>query len=626
MTVATRKRHTTLDWFAEERLAFKPPDRLTVSEWADRHIQLDKMTSAEPGPYRTRRTPYAREWMDSFATPGVEQVTLCTSTQVSKTTVQLNTLGYAIAQDPGPCLFVMPREEDAKRILANRIRPMVDASPELSQNLTGFASDWKTSGEVRFLRMVLYMGWAASPASLASNPCRYVWLDEVDKYPRFSGREADPVDLARERQHTFVGIRCLMLASTPTTREGRIWREFELSDQRRYWIPCPHCGLFQVLRWAQVRWPTEITDHRELVARDAAWYECEGCTQHITDGQKVRALERGVWVPRGGHVDTDGKVADAPEPSPHRGYHLWAGYSPWITWTQIASKFLQAQQSGDRSRLMNFVNSWLAELWEEELERPTAGSVEAAVVDELAEGTFPAEVKVLTAGVDVQKRNVYVTVWGWGADERVWLVYERRFGADLASLVDAVILGRFGPEGRVKLPVRIVAIDCRYRRDEVLALARAYPNVRACLGVERKDPQPFIVKRLDRHPVSGAAYKRALRVWHVNVGIFKDRIAHSMGVGPAPGKRYAFHVHRDPNPEFVASMGSEHKVLERARSGPAKERWVPKPGAAGNHFWDTSMLAWAAAEMIHVPLLTSARALQHSVRRARRQMLGAGIQ
>lgn len=621
MTTKTKRR----DWFPEERLAWKPPERLTVSQWADRHRVLDQMRSAEPGPWRTRRTPYLREPMDSFGAPGIEQVTMCFSAQAGKTEVLLNTLGYAIDQDPGPCLFVTRREQDATRLLANAIRPMVDASPQLRRNLTGHASDWKTSGEVRFLRMVLYMGWAASPTSLASNPCRYVWCDEVDKYPEFSGKEADPVDLARERQHTFVGQRCLLLASTPTTRRGRIWREYELSDQRRYWVPCPHCGTFQVLRWAQVRWPEEITDPRELLGRDAAWYECEGCTQHISDAEKVRALDRGVWVPRGGTVGADGQIEGAPEPSPHRGYALWRGYSPWSTWSQIAAKFLEAQQTQDRSRLMNFVNSWLAELWEEELERPSAGSVEAAVVEGHVEGEFPDEVKVLTAGVDVQKRNVYVTVWGWGADERVWLVYARRFGPDLAALVDSVILGQFGREGRRKLPVRVVAIDCRHRRDEVFALARAYPNVRAILGVERKDPLPFAVKRVDKHPVSGTAYRKALRVWSVNVGIFKDRIARAMETGPAPGKRYAFHVHADPLPEFVASMGSEHKVLEHGRAGAAKERWVPKPGAAGNHFWDTAVYAWAAAEMIHVPLLTSQRAMRDSMRRARRQMLGAPV-
>jgi hypothetical protein len=47
----------------------RPDPDLTVSEWADRHRWLSSRASAEPGRYRTARTPYMREIMDRLS-PG----------------------------------------------------------------------------------------------------------------------------------------------------------------------------------------------------------------------------------------------------------------------------------------------------------------------------------------------------------------------------------------------------------------------------------------------------------------------------------------------------------------------------------------------------------------------------
>jgi phage terminase large subunit GpA-like protein len=614
-----------LEWWEEERDAWRPPLELTVSEWADRNRVLDPLTSAEPGPWRTSRTPYLREILDAFGEDGVEQITMMTSTQVGKTEALLCSLGYAIDQDPGPAIFVTPREPDAERIIARRIKPMVESSPSLSSSRTGWAGDYKV-GELRFARSILYAGWAHSAASLAGNPCRYAFCDEVDKFPAYAGREADPIDLVRERLRTFPGLRRLVVASTPTTRAGRIFHEWESSDRRRFWLPCPGCGRFQVLKWSRVKWPQDQRDPNAVLDGNLARYACEVCDHSWTDGEKLEALELGVWGSEDGEVLEDGEVVEPKTPNRNRGFHIWAAYSPWVTWSELAAKFLEANAGGDPARLMNFVNSWLGELWEEEIEKPTETAI-AAAISPYKEAELVPEVRVLTAGVDVQKSELFVTVWGWAEDLRVYLVLERRVGS-FQALEELVVRGHFGGKDREPLPVRMIAIDSRYRTDEVYDFARRHPaNVRAVRGVERSDPLPYSTSRVDRHPISGAAYRKSLVVWALNVGYFKDAIAHSIGVGPEPGAARAFHVHDSPSSAFLRQMGSEHKVVQRDSRGRQRERWVPRPGIKANHYWDCAVYAWAAAAMISVPLMTSEKKgrVVKSRRRRGPRKLGDGL-
>jgi len=240
-------------WSNRVQEAWKLPERVTVSAWADIKRRLDPMTSAEPGQWRTDRTPYLRGIMDAFTNPLIEKITLEMSTQIGKTEAMLNMLGYAIDQDPGPTLFVYPREPDAKTASVTRIKPMIELSPDLNSHRTQDSDDL-TKLQMRLDRMYVYFAGANSPAALSQKPVRYLFLDETDKYPKFSGEEADPIKLATERTRTFWN-RKIINCSTPTTSSGYIHREYERSDQRRYYVPCPYCGGYQVLVKDQIKVP-----------------------------------------------------------------------------------------------------------------------------------------------------------------------------------------------------------------------------------------------------------------------------------------------------------------------------------------------------------------------------------
>jgi len=544
------------------------------------------MTSSESGNWRTDRVPYAREWMDSANCPWVRQVTICASTQVGKTETLNNVIGYAIDQDPAPIVFVMPRHEDAETVGEMRISPMVDESPALRAHKTDRKHDWNKR-RVKFDRCVLYFRSAQSPMDLASVAARWLIGDECDKWPKWSGREAPPWSLALERQRTFYNS-VAYLTSTPTTRNGLIWAEMNKGDRRKFYVPCPECDRFQAFRFKQVKWPKAIDTAAKMEKAREAHYECEHCAAELHDGVKTQMLASGRWVPEGSDPENP-----EPERNSHRSYHIWAAYSPWLSWWEIAEAFLSAK--GNPGKMMNLTNSWFAEPWEEKVEDPKPSLVRACCGGYKL-GTIPGKVKVITAGVDVQKAFIPYVVRGWGDDEESWLLARGR-AENFEELADALCRTQYGPQ-----PVRLALIDARYRTHEVLEFARANSHfVRMIYGVERSDPRPFSTSKMDRHPITGQPLPRAQMVWHLNVGFFKDlaslRILNGSGNGPQ-----SFHLPEDVGETYVSEVSAEHKVIERSGSKMV-ERWIQKPGHRANHFWDCEIYNFAAGVLLRIHTL-----------------------
>ena len=570
-----------------ERRAMRPPETISVSEWADRERVLSSLTSSEPGPWRTARTPYLRGPMDAFAASSTEEIVVLTSTQVGKTETILNCLGYAIQQDPAPTLLVMPREEDAVAIGARRVRPMITES---RLNKHAIASDWKRK-ELGFDRMTLHFAGANSPADLSSRPIRYLFLDEVDKFPIFAGREADPYSLARERTRTYWDRR-IMLTSTPTTRDGLIWREWLLTDRQHYFVPCPKCQRWQTLVWDQIRWPDGVRDPEKIRRDQSAIYLCLHCEAEIKDEQKGLMLQAGQWVSEDGDIGDDGAVS-GPREGSRRGYHLNAIYSPWLTFSDIVAEFLRSKD--DISRLINFTNSWMGHIWEERSQVTDADHVRTLLEPRLT-GDLPSEAVVLTAGVDVQKDVIYYVIRAWGAGEESWLVRAGR--VDSWNLLDKVLSMEFGSEGRLLRP-QLTCIDSGYRTDEVYQFCRAKAELyRPIKGQQRISGIPIRMSRLDRD-MGGGMIRHGLQLWHIDTSHFKDKLIRHMHT--QPGDPGAWHLPEDVTEDYIRQITSEHKVVNRKASGIVEEVWTLKVGAGrSNHWWDCEVYAAAAADMLGV--------------------------
>ena len=584
---------TGLEWTADELAAWRPPDRLTVSQWADRHRFLDSKTSAEPGKYRTSRTPYSRQWQDSANCAWVRQVSIIAGTQLGKTETLNNILGYAIHQDPAPAMVVMPRNPDVRLATQRRILPMIMGSPVLKAELTEHEHDVKNV-EIAFRRAVLYVRSSQSPADLSSVPVRYLLADEVDKYPKWAGDEAAPLDLARERQKTFWN-RIAFVTTTPTTRDATGWSEYEDGDRRSFYLPCPDCGGFQVLDWHQVSYPKGSTARD--VERDGTIvaYACKLCGVTIADNAKPRMLELGVWVPAGHAVKEWIATGQAADREPHRSYHLPSLYSPWLRWSDMAAQWLKSKDKPER--LQNWVNSWLAEPWEDKIEAPTESDIDAAIVPGWthAAGKIPEGVLVATAGVDVQKNGMWVVVRGWGWDGQTWLLFAG-FVSTWDALEDVLYRNDWTPSGAKTAGIRAGFIDSRHRRGECLEFVRRRPTMKLAQGVDRTSALDFSSQKLEKHPDTGENLKRSVRIWSLTVARFKDNHAEAMR---DPAK---WHVPEDVSDDYRRQVTSEHKIRKRVRNR-ERDMWVLKPGSRANHLLDCEVYSVAAGKLVQVERL-----------------------
>ncbi|ABK45078.1 phage terminase GpA [Magnetococcus marinus MC-1] len=391
-----------------------PDPRLTVSEWADEHRMLSSVASGEPGPWRTDRTPYLQEVMDSLSPSSpIERVVAMFGSQLGKTECGLNWVGYVIHHAPGPMLMVQPTVEMAKRYSKQRVGPLIESSSEIRERVKPARS--RDSGNTvlskEFPGGILLMTGANSAVGLSSAPIRYLFMDEVDRFPGDADGEGDPVALAIQRTANFSN-RKVLLTSTPTIKGfSRIEAAYAESDQRQFWVPCPECGEFQVLTWAQVKWP-----HGE---RKAAYYLCPHCESQLADHQKGWMLENGVWRAA---AAGDGKTA---------GFHLSSLYSPhgWTSWGDIAVEHGLVHK--DPPRLKVWINTKLGETWEEDADRVDGeGLMERR---EAWGALLPADVAVLTAGVDVQDDRLEIEIVGWGRDEESWSIDYRVLWGDPSS-------------------------------------------------------------------------------------------------------------------------------------------------------------------------------------------------
>jgi phage terminase large subunit GpA-like protein len=343
--------------FLEAAKQFKPPPRLSIAEWADRNFVLSSEDSAEPGRYRTARAPYQREILDALGEAEVEDLVLCCAAQTVKTVAIKIWIAYFVKEDPSPILFLLPGLDLARRVSRQRLAPMFRDVPVLRGLLEeGANKAGNATLEKSFPGGVLFLVGANSPAGLSSVPVRIVFADEINRYPASAGSEGSPLELAEMRTSTFWN-RKKVKASTPTDDHGAITKEYEKSDMRQYWVPCPGCSEkegkldgFQVLDFKNL-----IYDKVDPTVEPV--YMCRHCALAIPESSKAWMLERGEWRAR------------RPEVKSRRGYHISALYSPFFTWAEVAAKWRNAMEHReDKNLLRVFVNTVLAEPYNDDAE------------------------------------------------------------------------------------------------------------------------------------------------------------------------------------------------------------------------------------------------------------------
>ncbi len=495
--------------------ALLPPADLTVSQWADANRILTPRASAEHGQWRTSRTPYLREIMDALsANSPVQEVTAMMAAQTGKTEAGNNWVGYVIDYMPGPMLFVQPTVELCKRVSKQRIDPMLQESPSLRRKISGWRSrDSSNTVQLKeFPGGVLIFTGANSAVGLRSMPARFLFFDECDAYPGDVEGEGDPVELAEARARTFAGNSKSFKTSTPTIKgRSRIENNYELSDKSRFYVPCPDCGEFQLIVWKHIKW--------DKGDPDSAHMACEHCGSCIEEGKKTWMLSNGIWV------------AEVPELShKHRGFHLNGLCSPvgWFSWAMAAEKWEAAQ--GQPNKLRVFVNTVLAETYEEKGDAPEWRRLYAGRED-YPIGTVPEGGLLLVMGVDIQRDRIEAEVVAYGRDRESWSIEyfvlpgdpsEPAVWAELAKLV-----ARTWPhaDGVSRLPITMASIDSGFLTQVVYAWVRKQrrDQVIAIKGRERMTTLLSIPKSVEIK-VGGKRYRRGLKLWTVGVDLAKSEL------------------------------------------------------------------------------------------------------
>ncbi len=515
--------------------------------------------------------------MDAWNDPDIEEIIFCKSTQVGGTETLNNTIGYIIAQDPSPTMIVYPTDKLGESISKNRIQPMIRLCPELKQH---YQDEESKILELQFDGMYVVISGANSPSSLASRPIRFLLFDEVDKFPASAGKEADPRSLARERTKTFAHNKKIFQTSTPTRKNGPIWQAWEEADrQMRFYVPCPHCGHSQTLRFKQIKWPDTAKTPEE--ARATANYECEQCKGIITDGHKPGMLKAGEWR------------AEKNEGTQKTAFHINAIYSPWVRFGDVAYEFLKSKDYPEL--LMNFVNSWLAEPWEQTEVKMNSDKV-LERQSEYEEGQVPDGTILITGGVDVQKNYFVWTIRAWGTSMTSWNIAHGV--ADTWDDVEYVMNLPYTDRQGTVHQVNLCAVDSGDQTEEVYDFCAINQEWAVPVkGSSNPLLSRYRISTIDK--VDSKAY--GMRLYLVDGAQYKDMIAGRMKRPNGPG---SWMVYKDCDREYAEQICAEEKVIEKTKAGREVEVWRPKGSHAANHYLDAEVYAALAADLLHVRYLT----------------------
>ena len=548
-----------------------PPKKLTVSEWADKYRMLSPEASAEPGKWNTSRAEYQRGIMDAFSDPKVYQVVWMSSAQVGKTEALLNIIGYFIDQDPSPILLLQPTLDMAQTFSKDRLAPMLRDTPVLKDKVKDVKA--KNSGNTILHKVFpgghITMAGANSPASLASRPVRIVLLDEVDRYPLSAGSEGDPVNLAIKRSTTFWN-RKIMLTSTPTIKGlSRIEKAYEESDKRKFYVPCPECGEYQVLKWANVVWEDDKPE--------SAKYVCEKCGALWNDAARWNAIKKGKWI---AEAEFRGVA----------GFWLNELYSPWVKLKDMVMNFLNSKD--DPEMLKTFVNTSLGESWEDR----SGEEIEwKQLFDRKEKYTLiPARAVVLTCGVDVQDDRLEGEVRAWGEREESWgikrfVIYGSPALEETWLRLDDIIFAEYKHELGFSLKVSCTCIDSGgHFTDDVYRYVKPRESKRVFAIKGGSTASLPIISR----PSKNNKYR--INLFTIGTDTAKELIYERLKFDEVKGGYY--HWNEEYDEEYFKQLTAE-KAITQYKAGVAYRKWVKI--RARNEALDYNVYALAALRILN---------------------------
>jgi phage terminase large subunit GpA-like protein len=583
------------------RRAFRVRERVPIDDWCDAH-RVVVAGNAEPGPWRTSRTPYLREPMLAMDDPAYNRVTLMMASQLGKTEAGFNGMLKHLVDDPGHWLAIWPNDKLARKVVKERIRRTIEAMPLYRGVFMAKRTQSSTTTLAMMNGSTVTAVGSGSSTNVRSNPIGKILIDEVD----LCIEENDQI-IQEAIQRTGTFQRSLIVAmGTPGFSNAGLHGEFLKSDQRRYEVPCPHCWKHQELVWRGVRWEGGATADPDEVER-TAWYVCEHCGGVIENHHKEQMLANGVWVREGQAVrrKDDGTVELVGDVrlNTHAGFRLSSLYSPFKTFGWVARDFVEAKGFPPRV----WFNGKLGQPWS-----PKGESLEVSELEKLQTpytagghklGTVPAPVLALTLAADVQVDHLWVVVEGWtegGVDSHlVWAEkVESPAGGGLWQL-DHVRRRTFQTADGRTLRIGASFVDSQYRTEEVFEYCRASKargeHVIAVQGHDHLS-QPHYAKVIEK-TAAGRPLPGGVQLLHVNNAHWTEsiwgQIQNSLraiagkaeertDISRPAGRRYF----PEDCPAFVLDHITAEAAIPRKRGGQVVVTWDLRPGRRDNHILD----------------------------------------
>ena len=552
----------------------KPPPKLTVSEWADQNRVLSSETSASPGKWVTHS--FQKPMMDAFTDPLVEQVVIMAGSQLGKTEILLNVLGYHIALDPSPIMIIQPTLSMAGSFSKNRITPLIRDCSSLKDKVRDPRA--RDSGNTVYSKSFnggsLDLIGSNSPSSASSRPVRLLLMDEVDRYSSATV-EGDIIGLAKRRTSNFYN-RKIGIVSTPTIKdESRIEEFYKQGDQNQFYVPCPHCGDEQVLAWKGVEFEKDNGRIKD------AYYVCSGCGSPWSDTERLRAVSQGHFRPSAEFTNI-------------RSFHISGLYSPWNSLFEQAVYFDSVRKYPEKLKV--FINTVLSEVFDE---GASGESIDAKALMERAEDfgeMLPEEVVILTCGVDTQPDRLEATIMGADRDEGLYIINHHVLWGDPSSHkvwedLEELLAFTYKHPGGEELKVRFTCIDsggsntgsvykwCKTKGESLRAFA--------IKGVGGERP-------ISTRPTTNNIGK--VKLFPIGVDTTKSLLYGRLKIEEGQGMvRFSDQL----NEEYFEQMCSERRI-EKYSKGVRKHVWIKT--RKRNETWDCLQYAYAGLHILNVNL------------------------
>lgn len=406
---------------SDGRRMLAPKDGIKVSDWAEKYRMLPE-TSMEPGRWRTDRAPHTRSIMDAVNDPRVRQITVWGSSQIGKTELMNNIVGYFMDVDPCAIMIMQPTDAAAKDYSQQKLEPMINDTPVLRDKVAKKKSRSADNSTLRkrYAGGFLLVVSGNSVSSLRGKTIKVTIGDDIDAIPIGFRREGDPILLLIKRTTTYPDHLNINISTCTRDGESRIQTLYGQSNQQKFYVKCPHCRQEILLEEEYLSWEKNydlmgaVTEHFP----ETAWYSCQLCGGVINEGQRLEMLRAGRWK------------AERPGVLTHQGFWLNELSSTLSSMAKVAGAIVDAGDDNEKKEVL--YNTVFARVWKKVIGKSTDPLDLMERVEDYIDKdniVIPDGVLLLTCGVDVQKgsrdkeQRIEVQVYGWGKDEECWLIY-----------------------------------------------------------------------------------------------------------------------------------------------------------------------------------------------------------